>query len=408
MPANDEFVVFYAWQSDRPATQCRNLIRDALDNAATTLNDDADVKKTVRIDQDTQDVPGLCDIPAVIQAKIESCDAFVADLTYVAVTDDGKHCPNPNVLFELGFAFKAVGWEKLICVLNEKYGPRDAQIFDLDHRRFPIGFSYPGDKSRREVVDELSSCFVDALGTILRFSATNNAGHLRAFFSSPSNRSSLLTTLKIDCQCQRVSGQIPDYKGPMSKVDGFPGIVGLQRIEGFNFSHQMNANFYREKAKLLELATLTVPVEFVVENSGSNVLRDVVMRLRLPSQLTVVSDLPPRPERRRRLDISGSAPDISRLIEKEDDEAFRPLISERGDGSTEVQIMFGKIQAKDSRRSTPLFIGGTTCGSFETKCQLFADELAEPIVKELVVDCNTTFYPVSIVDLDHEYKLYEA
>ena len=153
-----EFVVFYAWQSDRPANQHRYLIREADDLASQELNAESAFPFTIRIDQDTEGVPGLCDIPATILRKIDEADAFIADLTYVAFGDadsDGKrrHCSNPNVLFELGYAFRSLGFERIICVMNEHYGPVAEQIFDLAHRRFPLAFRIPADgKSRKDIV----------------------------------------------------------------------------------------------------------------------------------------------------------------------------------------------------------------------------------------------------------------
>ena len=154
MTTKDTFSVFYAWQSDKPAKHCKLLIRAALDAAAKSINEDADAPFEVKIDQDTEGVTGLCDIPATILEKVASADAFVCDLTYIAKTepDEGadddsefspRFCSNPNVLLELGVAFHAIGWERLIPVMNECYGPVAKQIFDLAHRRRPVSYTYP-------------------------------------------------------------------------------------------------------------------------------------------------------------------------------------------------------------------------------------------------------------------------
>jgi hypothetical protein len=130
------------------------------------------------IDQDTKGVPGLCDIPATILQKIESCDALVADLSYVA-TSEGKRprsCSNPNVLFEVGFAFHAVGPERMILVMNNAYGPTTDQIFDLDHRRHPIAFRYPeGNRTRREIVARLANDLEQAIRPIVALGTRDRA-----------------------------------------------------------------------------------------------------------------------------------------------------------------------------------------------------------------------------------------
>src|SRR5579872_5393227 len=82
-----QFTVFYAWQSDRPTNSHRRFIREALDKTADRINADRSCPFKVQIDQDTQGVPGLCDIPATILQKIGSADAFVADLTYIATSE---------------------------------------------------------------------------------------------------------------------------------------------------------------------------------------------------------------------------------------------------------------------------------------------------------------------------------
>lgn len=161
----EPFTVFYAWQSDHPGGQCRYLIAEALDAAAASISGDSSVPFQVRVDQDTQGVPGLCDIPATILAKIEKCDALVADLTYVAMSaaKTPRYCSNPNVLFEVGFAFRAITPERLILVMNERHGPVTDQIFDLDHRRHPIRYTYPGNGSRNKVVAKLAKDLEDAI-----------------------------------------------------------------------------------------------------------------------------------------------------------------------------------------------------------------------------------------------------
>ncbi len=168
-----EFIVFYAWQSDRPKGENRYFIQDAATEAADELNNDSLCPFFVRIDQDTQGVPGLCDIPATILGKIDAADAFLCDLTYVAestpVEDadadfEPRLCSNPNVLFELGYAFRSMGCERILCVMNERYGPVAKQIFDLAHRRFPIAYRLPDDAlSKKDVKKQLVKRLGDAI-----------------------------------------------------------------------------------------------------------------------------------------------------------------------------------------------------------------------------------------------------
>lgn len=180
--AKPEFVVFYAWQSDRRGNRNRYFIQEAAADAAAELNADPACPFTIRIDQDTLDVPGLCDIPATILGKIDSADAFLCDLTYIGKSEPDKEpdeesdedfeprlCSNPNVLFELGYAFHAMGPERILCVMNEKYGPVAEQIFDLAHRRFPLAYTFPHESmSRKDAKASLSKKLGRAIRDFLR------------------------------------------------------------------------------------------------------------------------------------------------------------------------------------------------------------------------------------------------
>ena len=170
-----EFVVFYAWQSDRPRSRNKDFVHGAALEAAKQLSDEAEY--SLRIDQDTQGVPGLCDIPATILAKIDAADGFLCDLTYVAqstVDDDAdtdfepRYCSNPNVLFELGYAFRVLGPARVVCVMNEHYGPVEEQIFDIAHRRHPVKYECPHPKrTRKEAMAKLATDLVDAFRGLL-------------------------------------------------------------------------------------------------------------------------------------------------------------------------------------------------------------------------------------------------
>jgi hypothetical protein len=166
------FTVFYSWQSDTPRAHCRDLIADALQAAADELSADQGIPYRVTIDRDTLNETGLCDIPATILAKIDAADAMVVDLTYVARTEplkgNPKSCSNPNVLFELGYAFRSMDPKRLICVMNEKHGPKSDQIFDLNHRRHAIGYTSPQETgAKTDPTKALTKELVEALRPIV-------------------------------------------------------------------------------------------------------------------------------------------------------------------------------------------------------------------------------------------------
>ena len=123
--------IFYSWQSDLPNATNRGLILIALERAAKAIA----AAETVVVDRDTQGIPGAPDISKAIFAKIDKADVFVADVSIVTGHHEGRPSPNPNVLFELGYALKALGDERLILVFNREYGEVEQLPFDLRIRR---------------------------------------------------------------------------------------------------------------------------------------------------------------------------------------------------------------------------------------------------------------------------------
>jgi hypothetical protein len=55
-------------------------------------------------------------------------------------TGNEKKVSNPNVLIELGYAARSIGWERTILVLNTESGEADALPFDVLQHRWPIEY----------------------------------------------------------------------------------------------------------------------------------------------------------------------------------------------------------------------------------------------------------------------------
>lgn len=131
-----DFTIFYSWQSDLPNNTNRKLIGEALRTACETVALNSEINESPRVDQDTQGTAGAVEIPAVIMQKIDVCQVFVADVSICYRGDvSGRLSPNPNVLFELGYAVARLGWDRVILVLNEASGTINQLPFDLDKRR---------------------------------------------------------------------------------------------------------------------------------------------------------------------------------------------------------------------------------------------------------------------------------
>ena len=125
--------VFYSWQSDCPSNTNRNFILSALEDAIKEIRDDDSIKVEPVIDRDTLGVAGSPDISESIFSKIESSSIFVCD---VSIINEGeKPSPNPNVLIELGYAIKVLGWNRIVMIMNTEYGEPTILPFDLRSKR---------------------------------------------------------------------------------------------------------------------------------------------------------------------------------------------------------------------------------------------------------------------------------
>jgi hypothetical protein len=159
--------VFYAWQSFKPELN-RYFIKNALVAALKELRKDDDLYEPPRLDHDTKDTPGWPDIMRTILAKIETCDVFVADVTIIN-SDQDRLTPNPNVMFELGYALAKLGDKRIVLVHNASFFPRGATIadmpFDIRGRRGGIRYTLT---ERDEQEAQIKTQLVGALAAAIR------------------------------------------------------------------------------------------------------------------------------------------------------------------------------------------------------------------------------------------------
>lgn len=143
------FKVFYSWQSDIAPNKTRYFIRDCIDKAIDLARETEAIE--AERDEATQGTTGSPNIVQKIYEKIDESDLFVADLSicYMCSNQDQKKSPNPNVLIELGYAAKVLGWERVICICNTDFGMIEELPFDIAHNRV-LPYSLNNGKSRNE------------------------------------------------------------------------------------------------------------------------------------------------------------------------------------------------------------------------------------------------------------------
>lgn len=120
------FNIFYSWQSDLPQT--RTAIKTAIINATQQYSN-------VSVIEATSNRTGSPDIVDSLLEHIDGADLFIADITPIySFIKNGivKRSPNPNVLIELGYASKTIGWNRIICVVD---GETSDLPFDISLHR---------------------------------------------------------------------------------------------------------------------------------------------------------------------------------------------------------------------------------------------------------------------------------
>ena len=164
-------IIFYSWQSDLPNKTNRGFIEEALEKAVKSIRSDNTIEVEPVIDRDTKGVPGSPDISKTILEKIGHAKIVVGD---VSIINQGakRPTPNPNVVYELGYARRALGEDHIIMVMNTGYGAQPDLPFDLRQHR-AIGYDLPEvsvaeGQSRADIRRNLESSLKKHILEILR------------------------------------------------------------------------------------------------------------------------------------------------------------------------------------------------------------------------------------------------
>ncbi|MDO5475380.1 MAG: hypothetical protein Q4F61_03300 [Candidatus Saccharibacteria bacterium] len=153
-------VIFYSWQSNDKKS--KNFIEKSLKNAIKSLENDPVLESRPILDDSTKGKIGAVDIPATITEKIDNCDVFVADLSFIAEYNNRKFV-NQNVLYELGYMIGKRTADRVIMLFNSDSGEIRDLPFDISHRRV-MPFSIKNDKKG----EQLTSSLVNLLSVYLQ------------------------------------------------------------------------------------------------------------------------------------------------------------------------------------------------------------------------------------------------
>ena len=151
----NEFRIFYSWQSDLPPKTNRSAIQKALAHAIRKLKSEFPEVNFIA-DEATRGESGSPNIALTILAKIEKADAFIADISTIRPGgENARPCPNPNVIYELGYASAHVGWGRIILMFNRAHGALSDLPFDIRQQR--VSSYPPAEGSAEDASDYLRS-----------------------------------------------------------------------------------------------------------------------------------------------------------------------------------------------------------------------------------------------------------
>ena len=151
----DNQVIFYSWQSDDNKTKA--FIDKHLKNAIKSLKNNPKLELRPVLDDSTKGKLGAVEIPDTIFKKIDDCDVFVADITFIGECGE-RRVVNQNVMYELGYAIGKHGDGRVIMLFNSDSGNIKDLPFDISHRR-ALRFSIDQDKNG----ESLESVFLNIL-----------------------------------------------------------------------------------------------------------------------------------------------------------------------------------------------------------------------------------------------------
>lgn len=135
MTGKNNVIIFFSWQSTLETNANAHFIRNSLRRAKKII-ERKNSNISIHLDEATRDVPGSPNIAQMIQKKISLAQIVISDLTIIQGTSKKRSFPNPNVMFELGYAVAEIGWDRVIVLMNKKYGHSPENLpFDVNSQR---------------------------------------------------------------------------------------------------------------------------------------------------------------------------------------------------------------------------------------------------------------------------------
>lgn len=123
--------LFYSWQSDIASN--KSYLNHCISSAMAQL-------QGWEPETATRNTRGAVDIANTILMKIDKSNLLLADVSIINpnANEGEKKCPNPNVLYELGYAVATLGQDNLILIANKATTNTADLPFDIRNRRLML------------------------------------------------------------------------------------------------------------------------------------------------------------------------------------------------------------------------------------------------------------------------------
>ena len=92
------------------------------------------------------------------------CDISIVNSDLTSINDDYRLTPNPNGLIELGVAIEVLGWDRIICINNNKYSVPEKLPSNIRGNRIS---TYDSRKSIKTAKVDLSKALTHAISSII-------------------------------------------------------------------------------------------------------------------------------------------------------------------------------------------------------------------------------------------------
>jgi hypothetical protein len=254
--------IFYSWQDDIP--DLKHALTRVLERAVDGLAD-------WEIDRAERDPDGADDIAVEIMRKIDESSLVVADVSIVGAymrpatkkreEPQPRNTANPNVLYEAGYAMKALTKSRVILLAShETTSDTVALPFDLRNRRTMIrDFSKTDDlaaelraiitKPRPPIAGRGPYIFIEHIGGWSR-----ESNQMTFFFKNESEQNWLLETVSLGGVSRQVQRNLANGDETKLVITGLPIPPFDTQLETIEFAIERGGDRYKVTQKLITSA----------------------------------------------------------------------------------------------------------------------------------------------------------